>query len=55
MPSDRYYVCTACGHYWSFPPDDRRCENCAQRGVTTSVATFVRAQDTSERILGRQA
>jgi hypothetical protein len=53
MTADSYYVCTVCGHFWAspFPPDDRRCENCARVHVTTSVRTVDEAMDASERIL----
>jgi DNA-directed RNA polymerase subunit RPC12/RpoP len=51
--SDTYYVCTACGHFWSspYPPDDRRCESCSVRGVTTSARDMYDAEAKSQHVI----
>jgi hypothetical protein len=53
--SDRYYVCTACGHFWSspYPPDKRRCESCAQVRVTTAARDLYDAEWQSQAIIDR--
>jgi hypothetical protein len=50
---DLYYVCTACGHFWSspHPPDDRRCESCSRVHCVTSVGNLGEAEAASQRIL----
>lgn len=51
-PSDHYYVCDACAHYWSSPGFPDACENC-RSGYLREYADIDAAEDASEAIIFR--
>jgi hypothetical protein len=50
---ERYYVCTACGHFWlsPYPPDDRRCESCSRVKVTSEARDLADAEEKSQQVI----